>query len=557
MAIAAQTIHEVQSGGDDTNNGGMFDPSRTAGMFTDGAATSATGNAPVFTSASYTFVAGDVGAYVYIATGTNWTPGWYKIDSVAGGAATVNATIGTALQLTTGSSAISASEASFALNTVAGCATAASPTGATWSIDYSQQASAQFTYTDLASTGAGLTVSSAAQPFAKEQVGNSLVITGGTNFTAGRYIIASVAAGVATVTGAANITTGVGASGTGGQGGAYASPGKVGAHIVALNRIFIKSATYTVTSATINIAAGCLSISVSAVHIEGYGTVRGDLRTIGAGTRPTIIASAISTFTLLAQTVGSQRLVANIILDGAGLTSSSGVSGNNGECYNCKGQNFTNAAFSGSGMSCTACETTGCSTVASFTSSGGHFGCVAHDNTFTGFINGSYFNCVSDSNSGATSDGFGGTPIYFMANCTSYGNGRDGFRCASNSFTMANCVAEGNTGVGFTFSGTSATALNCAAYNNTGGVRTITASVNYREIGFITGTASFFTDAAGADFSLNTTAGGGAALRAIGYPGALPAGGTGYIDVGALQHADPVGGGTTHALYGARGSGFL
>jgi predicted transcriptional regulator len=33
-------------------------------------------------TASYNFVAGDVGAWVYIASGTNWTPGWYKIARI-------------------------------------------------------------------------------------------------------------------------------------------------------------------------------------------------------------------------------------------------------------------------------------------------------------------------------------------------------------------------------------------------------------------------------------------------------------------------------------------
>src|SRR6185503_9870086 len=90
------TIFEVRAAGSDTANGGFFDPGQTAGMNTDGAATSATGNSPVFSSASYNFVAGDVGAWVYIALGTNWTPGWYQIASVASNVATLTATIGTA-----------------------------------------------------------------------------------------------------------------------------------------------------------------------------------------------------------------------------------------------------------------------------------------------------------------------------------------------------------------------------------------------------------------------------------------------------------------------------
>ncbi len=63
-------------------NGGGFDTG-VAGFPTDGAATVATSSAPVFTSASYNFVAGDVGAWIYIKSGTNWTAGWYQITVVS------------------------------------------------------------------------------------------------------------------------------------------------------------------------------------------------------------------------------------------------------------------------------------------------------------------------------------------------------------------------------------------------------------------------------------------------------------------------------------------
>ena len=93
MALGGTTIVEVQTGGSDSANGGCFDPGKvSAGGFTDGAATSATGNSPVFSSASYNFVAGDVGAWLYIDSGTNWIPGWYQIASVASNVATIATT---------------------------------------------------------------------------------------------------------------------------------------------------------------------------------------------------------------------------------------------------------------------------------------------------------------------------------------------------------------------------------------------------------------------------------------------------------------------------------
>lgn len=508
-------------------------------MFTDGAATVANTAAPVFTSASYNFLAGDVGAWVFIASGTDWTPGWYKIASVASNAATLSAAIGAAVGST------GATTSPIIPSTIIGCATVASPTGATWSIDYSQQAAAQFAYTDLASAGAGLTVSSAAKPFAKQQVGNSLVITGGTNFTAGRYVIASVAAGVATVVGPGNITTGVGASGTGGQGGALLSPALPGAHMVASNQLFIKTATYTVTSASTNIAAGCFSSSVGTINIEGYATVRGALLPIGAaGTRPTIIASGISTFTLIATSGGQATTCRNFILDGASLTASKGFSGNGTLLSNVLGQNFTAGLVTGNG-SANRCEAIGCATVSPFSNTGGVRFCVAYGNTVTPFLNnGPTERCVSYANTGGSTSGFSSNVANAaFTNNVAYGNGLDGFVSTGIHQHWTNNIGEGNTGVPFTLSGAGLMAINNASYLNTGGAAAIT-SVHVVNLGFITGSASFFTNPGSGDFSLNNTAGGGALLRAAGYPGVFKGGlTTGYLDVGAAQHADPAGGG--------------
>jgi hypothetical protein len=67
--------------------------------------------------------------------------------------------------------------------------------------------------------------------------------------------------------------------------------------------------------------------------------------------------------------------------------------------------------------------------------------------------------------------------------------------------------------------------------------------------GFVTLTADPFTDAANGDFTLNSTAGGGAELRGAGWPSALPGlSGTSHPDIGAYQ--SQVGGGS-----GGSGSG--
>ncbi len=531
MALAATTLWEVQTGGSDTLNGGAFDPGQTAGMFTDGAATVATSGAPVFTSASYNFVAGDVGAWLYIASGTNWTAGWYQIASVAANAATLSAALG---------SGVVAGNAG--MTTVAGCATTASPTGATWSIDYSQQAAAQFTYLDLASAGTGLTVSSTAFPFAKQHVGNAIVITGGTNFNTGRYIIASVAAGVATVKGPTNITTGAGASGTGGQGGALASPGQLSALISSTagsvsTNAFIKAGTYTILSASTNIATGCLALPAADGRLVGYSTHR---TVVNTDTQPILIFNAgLSTATFFA-TTGRQR-IDNLTLDGNSQTTSKLVSAGTLHFSRCTLKNFT-AASSVNGE-WEECYVTGCSAAPI---AGPAIHCVATANTATPFTVGPFFGCISYANTGATTDGFNLTVPAQCVHCIAYGNGRDGFgpstQVSAHPAAYVNCIAEANTGYGYSGStaGFSHLWRNCASYNNTAGLIRTTTETGIQLPAILVGSGSFFTSAASGDFSLNNTAGAGALLRAAGFPGLLPGGlTTGSQDIGAAQHADP------------------
>lgn len=563
MALAATTVWECQTGGSDTLNGGAFDPGQTAGMFTDGTATSPATASPVFSSASYNFVAGDVGAWVYISSGTSSggvvNSGWYKIASVAANAATLNATIGQGVL-----------KSSFIPSTLTGVVTGTTLTAATWSIDYSQQAAAQFSYTDLASVGAGLLVSSVAKPFAKQQVGNSLIITGGTNFTPGTYVIASVAAGVATVVGPGNITTGAGVSGTGGQGGAILSPAIPFGLKTSNNQVFVKAGTYSITTASTNVAGGCISdvgasSTVGNRMIEGYNSIRGDL-----GTAPLLQISGSLTTPIIINVGGTnvEQMIRNLVLDGISNASSRGiVSSRRLFIYKVGFKNFTaNGCETNTGASSISyCYATGCGGTTGThygfidTNGGGHyFACEAYSNTVGGFFanstGGSTSNCLAYGNSGGSSDGFiSGTQEQFYQGCVAYNNGRDGFRIG-NGFTV-NCIAEANVGKGFNRSSVaqvSGMIINCATYNNTGGAID---TVSFPFVsGLVAGSGSFFTNAAGGDFSLNNTAGAGAAARAAGYPGVYPSGTTtGFIDIGAAQHADPASGGGGMRLAGRGG----
>ena len=562
MAISAFAIWEVESGGSDTANGGGFDPSQTAGMFTDGAATVATGSSPVFTSASYNFVAGDVGAWVYIGAGTNWIAGWYNIASVASNAATLSAAIGSAVLSTGGSTAVVT-----APSTAIGCATTASPTGATWSIDYSQQSAAQFSYTDLASTGTGLTVSSVAHPFAKQQVGNVLVVASGTNFNAGRYVIASVAASVATVQGPTNITTGVGASGVGGMGGALVSPGKAGSLMASGHDIFLKSngtTPYTVTSASNNVANGCVALPAgsSASNLSqyiGYGSVRCD-----DGTLPIVKANgSISSFSLCTANASDGNIIRNIQFDGNSGTASTGVSvqGNSVLVYKCNILNCTSFGVRGQGTypsTAILCSCTNCSASATYEIN--CYNCVSYNHTsstaaFFGGPNAAvYVNCIAYGGTGATAYGFALQGTDTCINCTAYNNAGDGFNVTVgvNTVTMINCYAEKNGGYGFNASAASNNIkmITCAAgfgsgANASGAYNTSNITIG-EVISFIncSVSGSAFTNAGGNDFSLNNLAGLGAVLRSAGLPGVSGYPGTStasYPDIGAAQHLTGIG----------------
>ena len=106
------------------------------------------------------------------------------------------------------------------------------------------------------------------------------------------------------------------------MGGCLASPGQAGAVGVGNNFLLIKAATYSVSSASANISAGCVSWPASTGPeglIQGYQTTRGDF-----GTKPLIQASgSISTFILIK--VSTKVRVENLSVDGANYTSSRGL----------------------------------------------------------------------------------------------------------------------------------------------------------------------------------------------------------------------------------------
>src|SRR3990167_4043325 len=540
MAIAATAIWEIQNGGSDTLNGGGFDPGQAAGMFTDGAATVANTAAPVFTSASYSFVVGDIGAWVYIAAGANWTPGWYVINGVGGGAATLGAAIAAAVL-----SGLSPS-------TALGCATVASPTGATWAIDYSQQAAREIAYTDLTSGAAGATATSAAFPFAAQRVGNMVQVTGGVNATVGVYTILSVAAG--TVTFDRNWCTGaVAGDGTGGMGGALASPGIADSLHVAGNIVCLKynATPYTLTRNSAGVAGGRFvgngTSSTASVLVLGYETVRGAKPT----NRPKVDwgVNAGSNYAFDMGTYGNIR---HVIVDGkrASFTLTQGIRQAICLAYNCKVTGCAANPYNVAGgpvlhWLCESTDNAGVIVIGANTRYMA-YGFNGHDNTVGVFTistgQGTWMYAIFDSNGGAGISSTGASTLV-VGNCDFYNNTGAGIDLTAvpNSCIVVNTHFEANTTYGLSASAANASVfmLNVSFFGN--GTAKHQNLTTRQVIGEVTVTASPYVNAAGGDFRKKSM-GAGAVLIGVGAPDALPgSSNASYPDIGAYSPASILG----------------
>lgn len=392
--------------------------------------------------------------------------------------------------------------------------------------DYSQQDGSQYAFADLASsngTNGTPSVTSASHSFAAADVGNIIRITAGSNWTTGFFQIVSVSAGAAVLDKACGSSASL-TSGTYVVGGAFISPGQAGAAAtITGNLVYVKSGTYTITSASTNVSGGCIS-ATSGTTFTGYNSTRTRAST---DTRPTLVLNAaLSSATIATGTC----LYSNIIFDGASQTTSRGI--NTSVSYRCKFQNFTNAGMNGG--ACVYAEFTGCTTqnacfataawsvaysnsVVSFT--GTCINCIGFSNTAVVFsMNASTaVNCIAYGNTGATTDGFqhGGTSAAFYINCIAENNGRYGF----NPSNAADCIL-----------------INCAHFNN--GTAGVNSAQTMQEINTLALSASPFVAAATQDFRLNSTASAGASCRAAGYPSTWPAVSASmlsYDDIGAAQ----------------------
>lgn len=443
--------------------------------------------------------------------------------------------------------------------------------------DYSQQAGSQKTYTDIVIDAVTNTdATSVLVPFVAADVGNVYNITAGTGFTVQRAVLMSVTGvigrfnvSLGTLSSVGGLATMGGALG-GAVTGAISQPA-----VVPGNVVYVKAtATYNVTAVNTFSVAGTQGNTITMI---GYTTTRTD------GGMVTL--SRTSNAFLMINATGGFRRFFNFICDAnSGATNCFSASASNTWYGNCKAQEFTTTGFNvvtGNQSQFTNCYATAgvAGATAAFSMTGGalpggigYFSCVAAGNACSGFLSQAastvarttYSRCIAANNVGAsTYNGFtsASTGQITLMNCVAYGNEGSGVlldttasATAGDGSVILNCVFANNTGFGISSNGVNLAASGNyqlvhnynAFYNNTAGPR------NQVPIGGndITLTGDPFTDGAALDFSLNNTAGAGAALKAAGFPGVLQAGGTGYLDVGVLQHQDPAGGGGAAVLAG-------
>jgi hypothetical protein len=438
--------------------------------------------------------------------------------------------------------------------------------------DYSQQTSPQYTLTGVTTTGASailLTASASA-----DMVGNIGLLVSGTNATVGRYQILSVVAGVS-ITVDRNATTGVGASIAFNIGGSVATFATPYAASVAGNKFYLKG-TLTVTAVqTLTYTPGS---AVNATELIGYTTTHGD----GGNATYTTATNSTDLFATAAQ---SGYGFYNVTFSNTATTRARGFftgGGPSRDFYfeNCVFDGFTTAIKgdfatifqlgTSTLFGCTVKNCTGAGILVSGSISVLYS--YIHNNTGAGLqvqtggdtgtlttINGSVF--YSNGSNGFLQDvdqNPGTTRAVTISNSDFVSNTGAGVKLGStggNEYgaVITNCILYGNSTYGIDYDGAFLLAenrvTNCAfGANTTAPIHNFTG-----DIGSVTLSGDPFNGRTSNDFSLNSTAGAGAACKGAGYPG-VTIFGTGFIDIGALQTS---GGGSVTNVFVPAGNIFI
>lgn len=440
--------------------------------------------------------------------------------------------------------------------------------GTDWSVYDTPQYSPSGT---LTSAGAGNVILYAAA--SSDMVGNGIQITGGTNFVAGLYEITAVSAGVSiTVTGAAaNACTGVGASGSGNIGGAFATPEGAAAFAIAGNTIYIKSGTYSRTAAGATMT--CDGSNTAFIRFVGYDTNRNihctdssrPLFTTPTGTsangitlfagngvtyvmfrninfshQATVRGNVWSNATAQTTPINYSHCKFDGFVSYIASTGATANAHNNMTFWFCEFANFSASCHpQGLALSTVAycCYIhDGVSWVDNNQSSGG---ILAQNCTFDTLS--SYAILITRATTSQPSINAYNNIFY---NCTSGGirlAGNAGIMPnSSNGFALFNNIFY-SSAYGVSCSNTQVINWSICAKNAFGNGTSMLLNTSDTGEDLITLTADPFVDAPNGDFRLNNATGGGASLRQVGWPTSYPGGlTTQKADVGPVQNPPTV-----------------
>jgi Right handed beta helix region len=430
-----------------------------------------------------------------------------------------------------------------------------------------QSTTVNISTTDAVANGT-TTITSATGNFSAALVGNIIEFSGGTGSIAAVWKQVTAFTNGTTITIDSSIAASTGM--TMNIGGALATIGKALGLMVGSNIIFVKAtATYTITASLV-LAGGTNLTPTNATtpnQVIGYTSTRTD------GGRATIQYSTNTGITGFDGTNAGGWYISNFVIDCNNLGTSVGPRPNvNSVLRNLLVKNCTSQAVNmANGVARLIDSEITLNTVAAGTGAVNQGTssiverCYVHDNTLGAGSAGIYlsgagaaalFNVVAN-NSGATGHGIlvNAAGLNTVVNNTVYNNGQDGIQLSNNTALGGNStvrnnllISNGRYGLnGYISAGWgkfpqwdgnayfgNATARNDA--DDTGTTNPINAANPYSNTLDVTLSGSPFTNTATHDFTLNNTAGAGAAAKGTATPGALPGlSQTGSMSFGALQ----------------------
>lgn len=356
-------------------------------------------------------------------------------------------------------------------------------------------------------------------------------------------------------------TAGSDSTGTGAIGSPYASPGKAGSVMAAGDRVIILAGTYTLTSASANVAGGYLDpiagTASAPSQVVGCTATIGDLDDVDVkdATNAPVITGFSGGPSSPCRATNNFVNFRNVVLDGATFSSFGLIAnGANQVHQNLKAVRTASTGFSLGGSSQLLLRVLAISipTGFSISSSAVLDTCVAALCSAAGAnITGGVLSIIRSifCNGTGTAAGIiaGAANGINIMSSVCYGNGGDGLKLSSSQGSEAvvrNSIFAGNGafGIDYTTSSLSFFSGNYNAYgwpNTSGNLHNVPAggkNVTLSADPFINGTGTINTISdAWANFALSAS--GLTALKANGYPA--------YLDIGAVQHQDAGGGATS------------